>query len=208
MIKIIFGKPRAGKTTYAAMLVQKNKRKLNFKKKHKFLGKFVRCYDYVFCNESTISDTLYFSVPNLGKFKFPPNSLVIVDEAGIELNNRNFKNLSPESKRFAAVHGHWGVDVLLLSQHVDIDLAYRSRCHEMSLIKNAGAFSIVEQIQYSPDVDNERHDLIEYYSKPEGLKWFLSFFRKGGNRLFYRRPWYKYFDSYVDKYEYPLKFPQ
>lgn len=208
MITIVFGKPRAGKTTYAAMVVQKNKRKLLFKQKHKFLGRFVRAYDHVFSNEPTLQDTSLFTVSLLGKFPFPQNSLVIIDEAGIELNNRNFKNLSNESKRFAAMHGHMRVDVLLLSQHVDIDLAYRSRCHSMILMSNRGTFSLIEPIAYSVDVDNERHELIEAYSKRTGLQKFLSFFLPRGCRLFYRPPWYKYFDSYTDDYPYPIKEPR
>lgn len=207
MIRIVFGKPRAGKTTYAASVVQRNKRKLALRSRLGRFGRFINCYSYVFSNEPTLSDTITFRVADLGKFKFPEHSLVVIDEAGIELNNRNFKTLTQESKRFAAMHGHQKVDVLLLSQHVDIDLAYRSRCHDMLLISNRGVFSLIEPIRYQIDVDNEKHELVEAYSKPQGLAKLLSFFLPRGCRFFYRPRWYKYFDSFVDDFHYTLPCP-
>lgn len=208
MITIYFGKPRAGKTTVLASIVQRNKRKQRLKSRLGWFGRFVRCYDYVYCNEPTIQDTKFVDVKKLGKWKMPVNSLILIDEAGIVLNNRDWKSLSPDLKALAALHGHRGIDIILASQTIDIDISFRQRCHQMYLVsKRAFGRSLIEPITYSIDVDNETHELIEAYSKPEGIRWLLSLLLPGGVTIFRRRPWYRYFDSYVDNYKYPLSLP-
>ena len=204
MITIYFGKPRAGKTTVLASIVQQNKRRLWLKHKLGFFGRFVRCYDQVYSNEPTLQDTILVKVADLGKWCMPVNSLVLIDEAGLELSNRDWKSLSPHLKALAALHGHRGVDIVLASQTVDIDISFRQRCHQMYLVsKRAFGRSLIEPISYSIDVDNETHQLIEAYAKPSGLRWLISLLLPGGVRFFRRRRWYKYFDSYVDNYKYP-----
>ncbi len=208
MITIYFGKPRAGKTTVLASIVQRNKRKLKLKSRLGWFSRFVKCYDHVYSNEPTLQDTIYVDVKKLGQWRMPVNSLILIDEAGIALNNREWKSLSPDLKALAALHGHRGIDIILASQTIDIDISFRQRCHQMFLVsKRAFGRSLIEPITYSIDVDNDTHELIEAYWKPQGIRWIFSLIMPGGVSIFRRKPWYKYFDSYVDNYNYPLTMP-
>lgn len=208
MITIYFGKPRAGKTTVLASIVQRNRRKLRLKSRLGWFGRFVKCYDHVYSNEPTLQDTIYVDVKKLGQWRMPVNSLILIDEAGIALNNREWKSMSSDLKSLAALHGHRGIDIILASQTIDIDISFRQRCHQMYLVsKRAFGRSLIEPITYSIDVDNNTHELIEAYWKPQGIRWIISLIMPGGVTILRRKPWYKYFDSYVDNYNYPLTVP-
>lgn len=206
MITGIFGKPRSGKTTYAAMMVQKNKKQLSLVRKFPFMRLFVHPYDYVYCTDETIQDTITVDYTNLGKWRPPRNSLLILEEAGIGLNNRNWKALSNDAAYLFALHGHIGCDILWSSQTVDVDKKLLSRTHRLFLCSRLSMFTVLQPISFSVDVDNETHQLVDAYSKPQGLGAILSVLF-GRGKIFLRKPWYKYFDSFVDNHEYTMETP-
>ena len=83
MIRIYFGNPGCGKTTLACRMFKKEKKRYKRKKSP---------YKYFISNfENKLSNCV--SLEGLGKWTFPDYSYVIVDEAGIEYNNRKFKTL-------------------------------------------------------------------------------------------------------------------
>ena len=133
MIIGVFGKPRAGKTTYSARFVQKNKKKLFVCEKLPFLRVLLHPYDVVYCTDPTIQDTVYIDYEHLGKWKPTKNSLIILEEAGIGLDNRKWKNLSEDASYLFALHGHVGCDILWSSQTVDVDKKLLSRTHKLFL---------------------------------------------------------------------------
>lgn len=206
MITGIFGKPRAGKTTYAAMLVQKNKRKLFICKKIPLLRRILRPYDVIYCTDETIQDTIYVTYEKLGQWKPQRNSLLILEEAGIGLNNRQWKSLSQDATYLFALHGHIGCDIIWSSQTVDVDKKILGRTHRLWLASRFFGFTVMQPIAFSVDVDNETHQLVDAYSKPSGLSAFLSIII-GKTKIFWRKPWYKFFDSFVDTKAYPLSEP-
>lgn len=196
MISIFIGKPRAGKTTYLAKIANKcHKAKVKGKKKSKWY------YDHVYCNEPSVKYTEYIPTKALGLWKTDGDCLFLLDEAGIELNNREWLTLPSYMKVEAALNGHRKHDIYLFSQSVDVDIVFRQRAQDIYLISKFGSFSVIRHVRYEPDVDNETHELKDFYTKATGI---MALFM-GEIRLFFRPFYYKLFDSYVDDYPYKCK---
>lgn len=242
MIVTIFGKPRAGKSTIVASIVETNRRKqVKYQKRisksrlYKFLDardeqkffSFLKSrlysknfYDVVYSTDPTILNTVPIEYKDVGTFRPTWNSLFILEEAGIGIDSRQYKSLTTDSKRFAAMHGHQGVDVLVVSQTVDIDKAYRQRSQIMYIASKVGPFTLMRRISYSVDVDETTHDLVDAYAKVNPLRyvWELlcSTIKKDRikhklplqrSRFIFRPRWYKYFNSFVDDYNYKNEDP-
>ncbi len=176
-------------------------------------------YDVIYCTDPTIQDTVYIDYKDLGCFKPTWNSLFILEEAGIGLDNRSYKELTKHSKRFAAMHRHAGADLFLVSQTVDVDKAYRQRAEVMHHITKLGPFTLLRRIVFRVDVDENTHQLIDGYFKIPTLKWIFEMFSTLKKRerykkrrweksfVIYRPAWYSYFNSYIDDYDYPMEDP-
>ena len=240
MIVAIFGKPGSGKSTAAAAFIQKNKRKKEkyykrieksklYKKitskdsrLNKILLRFLytkNFYDVIYSTDPTFQDTVLIDYDNLGKWRPTWNSCIILEEAGVYLSNRDYKKLTKESKRLAAMHRHNGCDILLISQITDFEKAYRARAEVMFIAKKIGPITWYHRIPYKIDVDDEKHDIVEGYFKMNPFmdilesigslrkKHRLSKFPFLRSHLIWRPTWYKYFDSYIDDYDYPQIAP-
>lgn len=241
MIICLYGKPRAGKTTISARTVQVNKKKrIKYYKRisksklyhwslnhiDKWYCKMIikllfkkNFYDVVYCTDETIQDTVTVTYEELGHWRPYPNSLLVLEECGLGISNREFKNLSKLSKRLAAKHGHMGLDIILSSQTVDYDKAWRQRAQINFICKKLGPFTIARRVTYSVDVNNETKDLQDAYEKVAGLGYFIDLIGglKKSHRfaklpfyksfIIFRPKWYKYFDSYEDDFDYPMEDP-
>ena len=134
----------------------------------------ISCY-----NVSSITGTILNTVPieykDVGTFRPTWNSLYVLEEAGIGIDSRQYKSLTTDSKRFAAMHGHQGVDVLVVSQTVDIDKAYRQRSQIMYIASKVGPFTLMRRITYSVDVDKTTRDLVDAYDKVNPLMYVVHF---------------------------------
>lgn len=95
-----------------ARYVQLNKRKLKVCKKIPILRKILKPYDVIYCTDLTIQDTVPITYESLGKWKPSQNSLLMLCEAGIGLDNRRWKALSSDAAYLFALHGHLGCDIL------------------------------------------------------------------------------------------------
>lgn len=198
MISIYFGKPRSGKTCLLARLARRNYVKRSICRKLPFLRKILKPYAVVYCNEPTVKYTLYTPTSDLGTFCPTPHSLFLIDEAGVDLDNRAWKSLPRSAKWFAAMHGHLKCDVVLVSQTVDIDVAFRSRAQNMFIVRRSAlGLTKVERISFGVDVDTDTHQLIEFYDKPVSFFAVLFGMLSGRVRYFRRRPCFKWFDSYT-----------
>lgn len=248
MIVTVFGKPGAGKTTLLSYVVQQNeRRKRKYYKKVSKNSKYIQLrhsvetvtdesekekfnnklnkkfpknfYDVIYCTDETIQGTIPIDYEHLGDWKPAWNSLIMLEEAGLGINSREYKHLSKNSKRLAAMHRHSGADILIVSQSVDIDKAYRQRSELMLIARKLGELTILRKITYSVDVDEMTHDLVDAYAKQKPL-WFLLDLmtcksRKNKRKkepfkmsMFIWRPfYYKFFDSFVDDFDYPMEDP-
>lgn len=213
MIEIVFGKPGAGKTSYFASIVQKNRIKkqignlIKIKPLKKIYAKIFKYYDYIYCTDETVQDTIFIDYKIVGFFKPYPNSLFLLDEIGIGLNNRNWAKMPEETKRFFALHRHLFCDVIACSQTVDCDISIRHRANKLWQMRKIGKWSILTPISFKIGVDNETHEITEIYKTPEKLKVFLAFLLKK-YRYIYQPTWYRYFDSFSDNMKYKLQSPK
>lgn len=204
MIIGIFGKPRSGKTTYAAMIARKNYVKLQRSIKH---NRPFKGYPVIYCTDPSIQHTITITYEDLGKWRPTQGSLIILEEAGVGLNNRDFKKLSRDATYLFATCGHNNVDIIWSSQTVDVDLKLKSRTHIIYLCRKLGNFSILNLIKFSVDVDNETHSLDDFYFKPSNIVERLGdlIFRR--TKIIFRPKWYKYFNSFIDDHIYSMVAP-
>ena len=72
---------------------------------------------------------------DIGFFDIPPESVLIVDEAGMIWDNRHFKNFKPEVRDWFKLQRHHRVRVYLASQTFDIDKKIRDLCDDMYLVE-------------------------------------------------------------------------
>ena len=152
---MIFGKKGSGKNTLLTKLsIKYNK-----------LG-------YTVFSDSQIFNT-YKLEPNwITKYDFPHNSVIMIEEAGIIWDNRNFKAFSNEFRDFFKLQRHHHVIVYLCSQSFDIDKKLRDLTDEMYLCTNImGIFSIAKRInkkitihKNNDDSGNDDSFLTESYS--------------------------------------------
>lgn len=54
----------------------------------------------------------------------------IIDEAGIEFNNRNWEGLSRDIIKFFKLHRHFKINIYIFSQGEDIDITFRRLSHK------------------------------------------------------------------------------
>lgn len=204
MIIGIFGKPRSGKTTYTASIARKNYVKLQ---RSINSGRVFKGYPVIYCTDPSIQHTITINYSDLGKWKPTKGSLIILEEAGVGLNNRNFKSLTNDAAYLFATCGHNNVDIIWSSQTVDVDKKLKDRTHFIYLCEKRGLFSILHLVKFSVDVDNETHTLDDFYFKPQGLIQLLGDFLFRRTKIIYRPRWYKYFDSFIDDHIYSMPAP-
>lgn len=194
MIVGYFGKPRHGKTTFLANYVRLNKR-------HKFFNRLLHfnlfnTYDVIYSTEY-VRGTVQIPVYDIGLFKPAENSLFLIHEAGVWFNNRNHSTTPKHCLNFFAQHGHLGCDIVYDSQSANVDLQLRNKSECIYFVRKISHFSYAIRIRYDFDVDNEKHDIVEGYTKPGLIGKLLDLFMNQF-KILYRPLCYDYFDSWVD----------
>lgn len=201
MIVGTFGRPGSGKTTWLASIVVKNDQRIKF---NSILDKLhfpkifrFRVYDQIYSTEP-IKGCYIITPQDLGLFKPFPNSAILLSEAGCDFSNRMFKSIPKYSTDFVAQHRHYSCDIYFESQAVDLDKKIRDRVAYLYIIRKSMIFpdvSWMQRVGYDVDVDEQTHDLVEAYSIAKGLLKVVSYL-VGRSKLFYRRPYYKAFDTH------------
>lgn len=121
ILSIYFGVPGAGKTTFAAWLAKRDLKK---------------------------GFNVWSNVPITGTYKLDPladigkhmicDGRVIIDEAGIEYNNRDFKTFSKEQLKFYKYHRHYELAVDVFSQgYDDMDKKIRTLAQRLYVVKRS-----------------------------------------------------------------------
>lgn len=185
MIRLYFGSPGSGKTTLAVRQIYK----LRSRKRQK--------YDYYYAN-FTNSLCSSVSLSGLGTWTFPEHSYVVIDEAGIEYNNRNFKSFPKELISWLKLHRHFKCDVDFISQSwEDVDVTIRRLADELWYIKRIGPFSIVRRVYKFVTVNEDTQQIQDGYKFAKLIKRFLPPpFHEKSFFLVFRPRYYRYFDTY------------
>lgn len=153
----IFGKKRSGKTT----LLQK------------FAIQYQRKGYKVFSNVELFG-CYQLDVATLGKVQYPYRSVLIVDEASMYWDGRNFKSFDLALSDYLRMIGHFGNVVIFASQTFDIDKRLRDQTDEMYLCSNVlGFFSIAKKIRKKPTL----HKPLEVEGRTSGEGYIADDYR-------------------------------
>lgn len=185
MLKIVFGLPGSGKTTYMCNLIKKELKNGS--------------YDNIYCNVPVNFDDVVMFNPNwLGQYRIY-NSLILIDEGTLVFDNRDYKNFSKKMTMFFMMYRHFKCDVIIFCQKWDaIDLKIRTVCDSVEMIqKKAFGLTFVYNVPYRVSFIAEENnksvgDIKMGYGSPRFKKMFL------------RRKYYQYFDSYIEPLLPPL----
>lgn len=183
-IYLYFGLPRSGKSTYAAKLA----------KKALTAGRAVY-------SNFPIRGTFQITKDDIGKYLME-DCLIIIDEAGVDFDNRKMK-MTDEQVYFFKNHGHYQADIAFFSQSTDVDIKIRKLavCHyEIKRFPLIRDLSYIKTIGRKIGIDDSTHQETEMF--------YYVHFLAGGIKLFWRRPYYKLFDTRY-RHELPAKaFPK
>lgn len=184
MITCVFGLPGQGKSTYMAYLAKRALTTSRGKKR----------YDRVYCNFN-MAGCYRLSYSDLGVYNFE-NCLILLDEMMNEADSRDFKKFDAQKKYFFSNHRHYGCDIIYFTQAWDdVDKKIRNNTQELYYIKKFLFWSVVNPIQQILTIDDNSHQIVTGYK-------FRSIF---SSKIFFRPPYYKWFDSYERKKLEPLK---
>lgn len=179
ILSVYFGVPGAGKTTVASWLCKKDL-------KHGL--------------------KVYSNVPIIGTFKLEPkqdigiydisDARVIIDEASIDYNNRNFKSLGQSAIKWFKLHRHYRTAIDVFSQsYDDMDITLRRLANRLYVVKKGWLpwFVHIKRIYKKIDIDGNSKQIIDAYD-------FVPF----GTRIIFAPPVWKLFNSW-DAPNLPIK---
>lgn len=189
MIRLFFGNIRCGKTT---SIIRDIKKRQKNTRKHPAQVCFAN-FDQKLCYYD-------FDIKTLGEsWTFEPGSHVHIDEAGIDLNNRNYKSLPQSFIKYMKLSGHYQVDIDFWSQSwEDVDVTVRRLASELWYVRRLGPFTMLRIVDKKVMVDDNTHQIVDGYKFP---KLFLQFLPPPWHRhvfeIYLRKPYYKYFDTHA-----------
>ena len=207
-LNVYFGVPGSGKTTFAAYLTKEARRESLVIKlckrfpnffwfKHILKGtKWKRAYP-VWSNVPIKGAYKLNAKKDLGNYMIE-NGKVILDESGVEFNNRDYKALPKSVIEWAKYHRHYGVSVDMFSQsHDDMDVTFRRLAQNFYVVRKSmlPKFVVIKRIRRKVGIDDMTHQIIDkyYFGTPIlDTKWIFC------------PPLWKMFDSYECK-ELPRK---
>lgn len=185
---IFYGGPGSGKSTLACFYARK------------CISSNIPVYSNVPINGAYI-----LNKSDLGKYAIH-DALVIIDEVGIEYNNRDFRsNFNSQNKdrvsqnqalEWWKKHRHEGCEVMVFSQGFDdMDKKIQTLGSHYYIVRQSlfGNFIVTKRIRKSPQIDKMTHQPIDEYT-------FMPF----STKRVLKRPLWKYFDSF-DRMDLPVK---
>lgn len=190
-VSLYFGLPGSGKTTYASFLAVREQKRIE---RHKSR------YDYVYSNfPIAYNGILQLNTNDIGQYNIH-DALIIIDEATLMADSRDYKAFTYNMKSFFLLHRHFKVDIYLFTQQWDgVDKKIRvitDRCFYIHKGVLRRWVSYCQRIPYGiiipdkKDLDSKSlGEIIQGYCKPSFIIRLLSPRIK-------RKRYYKYFDSF------------
>ena len=177
VLNVYFGVPGSGKTTFAAYLAKQSMREsrvITWARNHpgKFSG-WLLDRTPLFKR----SEPVYSNVPITGSYQLDPkddigkvmveDGRVIIDEAGIEYNNRAYKTFSPAAIYWYKYHRHYKCPVDVFSQsYEDMDITLRRLAQNYFVVKKSllPRFVVCKRIRRKVGIDENTHQIIDHYT--------------------------------------------
>ena len=161
VLSIYFGVPGSGKTTFAAWLVKHDlKHGLN-----------------VWSNVPITGAKKLDPKNDIGKYMIA-DGRVIIDEAGIEYNNREFKTFAQEQVKFYKYHRHYELAVDVFSQgYDDMDKKLRTLAQRLYVVKKSLIPCFIKRKRIGKRVginDVTKEIIDEYYFIPFSSKYIFA----------------------------------
>ncbi len=186
-VSLYFGLPGAGKTTMMVYLALKGIRS--------------KRYSYIYCNvRIAVPGVTYIDNECIGKYNLT-DCLILVDEATLFADSRDFKNFDKGKLTYFLEHRHYNADIVLFTQQWDgVDRKIRVITDRVFYVykgKILGRwFTRCYPIPYGIIIPDPKKDsseklgeIVQGYAKPNILVRLFS-------PWLYRPRYYKYFDSW------------
>lgn len=178
-LTMVFGKKGCGKTTYLTKLAYKHT-------KNGWL---------VFSTEN-IPYSYRIQYSDIGKYWFPENSCILIDEVGMIWDNRDFKNFNHAVRDWFKFQRHNKCKVYLFSQTFDIDKKLRDLTDSMYLlVKRFRIFSYGKKISKYIVLNKSSAESPSNIAENLEFEPFIFFFL-GTRELTYIPHWIKDFNSH------------
>lgn len=198
MVSLYFGLPGCGKTTLLAFFALKQLRAKRSRYKHIFSNVYLGVVP-------PFDKITYIDNGDIGKYDIS-DGLVLLDEATLAWDSRDFKSTSKSVIQYFLLHRHYNVDIVLFTQQWDgVDRKIRVITDRVYYVYKTPIlghwFSKYYRIPYGiiiPDPKSKNSgeklgDIVQGYCKPGLLQRIFC------HRL-YRPKYYAYFDSWEKPY--------
>lgn len=177
VLNVYFGVPGSGKTTFAAWLTKQSMRESWIIRLCKRWPDKPICQRILTGSHFRRALPVWSNVPITGAYKLDPRNdighymilggKVIIDEAGIEYNNRSIKTFPPEAIYFYKYHRHYQTSVDVFSQsYDDMDITLRRLAQHFYVVrKSLVPFCVTcRLIRRKVGVDDQTHQIADLYS--------------------------------------------
>jgi Zonular occludens toxin (Zot). len=206
-LDVYFGVPGSGKTTFAAYLARKSMREsIVIRLCKRFPNRFTL---WILRGENWKREIPVLSnVPIKGTYELDPvndignvdisDCKMLIDEAGIEFNNRNHKSFPFQAIRFFKLHRHYRTSIDVFSQsYDDMEITLRRLAQNYYVVKKSAIpFLItVKKVHRKIGVDDKTHQIMDMYKFG---------FPVIGTRWIFCPPLWRMFDTY-DAPQLPVK---
>lgn len=187
MLTCYFGVPGCGKTTILTKIAQKELHRI---KKGKSAYKHILTNFYCQGCEMVTFDDL--------KDSYISDSLILLDEITLDSDSREFKNFSKGHKDFFTLHRHLHNDIVVFCQDYSrMDKTIRNNVYDLwyvtkSVIPFFRSFSVARRIYRNIAINEMSSELTLGYRFANFTERLFS----SNCKIIWRRPYYKYFNSY------------